>query len=227
MEERKNKRPHCLVLVFPTQGHVNPILQLSKRLDHKGVRVTLVVSHFLFNTLQFKSTSIALESISDGFDQGGFGAADSDKAYVDRFWDIGSKNFEQLLHKHISSGDLIDCVVYDSFMPWALEVTKKFQITGAVFFTQSCAVNSIYYHVYNGNLKIPLTDDKAVISLPALPPLASCDLPSFLYVLGPYPAFTSMVVNQFSNIEEADWVLCNSFYELQPQVSNIYSMFLR
>ncbi|KAI9111228.1 hypothetical protein K1719_017839 [Acacia pycnantha] len=220
MEERPNKRPHCLVLVFPTQGHVNPMLQLSKRLDHKGVRVTLVASRFLCNTLQFKSTSIALESISDGFDDGGFWAAGSDVAYVDRFWDVGPKTFAQLLQKLISSGDSIDCVVYDSFIPWALEVTKKFGIMGAVFFTQSCAVNSIYYHVYNGNLKIPLADDKSEISLPALPPLSSCDLPSFMSVLGAYPAFTDMVVNQFSNIEKADWVLCNSFYELEPQVAD-------
>ncbi|XP_028794864.1 UDP-glycosyltransferase 74F2-like [Neltuma alba] len=221
MEERLNRKPHCLVLVFPTQGHVNPMLQLSKRLVHKGVRVTLVASRFLCNTLQFKSTSIALESISDGFDDGGLAAAASDKAYVDRFWDVGSKTFEELLEKLTSSGDSIDCVVYDSFIPWALEVTKKFGIMGAVFFTQSCAVNSIYYHVYHRNLKIPATDDdKSEILLPALPPLASCDLPSFLYVLGPYPAFTDMVVNQFSNIEKADWVLCNSFYELEPQVAD-------
>ncbi|KAI9072645.1 hypothetical protein K1719_045393 [Acacia pycnantha] len=221
MEERQNKRPHCLVLAFPAQGHVNPMLQLSKRLDKKRVRVTLVATRFLCNTLQFKSTSIALESISDGFDDGGLLSAESDKAYIDRFWDVGPKTFEKLLQKLISSGDSIDCVVYDSFLPWALEVTKKFGIMRAVFFTQSCAVNTIYYHVYNGTLKIPLADDKSEISLPTLPPLASCDLPSFLYVLGPYPAFTDMLVNQFSNIEKVDWVLCNSFYELEPQVSDI------
>lgn len=221
MEEiRQNRRPHCLVLVFPTQGHVNPMLQLSKRLNYKGVRVTLVASRFLCNTLQFKSTSVALESISDGFDDGGIATAGSDKAYIDRFWDVGPKTFEELLQRLTSSGNSIDCVVYDSFIPWALEVTKKFGIMGAVFFTQSCAVNSIYYHVYHGNLKIPVTDDKSEILLPALPPLAFSDLPSFLNVLGLYPGFTDMVVNQFSNIEKVDWVLCNSFYELEPQVAD-------
>ncbi|KAL6211834.1 hypothetical protein ACLB2K_017057 [Fragaria x ananassa] len=27
-----------------------------------------------------------------------------------------------------------------------------------------------------------------------------------------------MVVGQFSNVDEADWVLCNTFYELEPEV---------
>ncbi|KAI9111218.1 hypothetical protein K1719_017829 [Acacia pycnantha] len=222
MEERqaRRRRPHCLVLVFPAQGHVNPMLQFSKRLDHKGVRVTLVVSHFLRKTLQFESTtSIALESISDGYDGGGIMAAESDKGYIDRFWDVGPKSFEELLQKLTSCGDSVECVVYDSMLPWALDIAKKFGAIGASFFTQSCAVNSIYYHVYSGNLKIPVTDDdESEVLLPGLPPLASYDLPSLLYVWGTYPGFTYMVVNQFYDIQKADWLLCNTFYELEPQV---------
>ncbi|WRX10879.1 hypothetical protein QQP08_003366 [Theobroma cacao] len=38
--------------------------------------------------------------------------------------------------------------IYDSFLPWALNVANKFGLVGAVFFTQSSAVGSIYYHIY-------------------------------------------------------------------------------
>ncbi|XP_054785043.1 UDP-glycosyltransferase 74F2-like [Prosopis cineraria] len=218
------RRPHCLVLLYPAQGHINPMLQFSKRLDHKGVRVTLVATRFLRKTLKLDQhclTSMALESISDGFDHGGFEEAGSDQAYIDRFWDVGPKSFEQLLQK-LTLSSSVDCVVYDSFLPWALEVAKKFEVIGAAFFTQSCSVNSIYYHACQGNLKkIPQTDDhQSEISLPALPTFAMSDLPSFLDASGLYPAFSKMVVNQFSDIEKADWVLCNSFYELEPQVAD-------
>ncbi|KAK4268132.1 hypothetical protein QN277_024826 [Acacia crassicarpa] len=221
MEERKGRKPHCLVLLYPAQGHINPMLQFSKRLDHKGVRVTLVATRFLCKTLKIDlSTSMALEGYSDGYDNGGYEEAGSDGEYLDRFWDVGPKTFEEVVQKLTSSGNLVDCVVYDSFLTWALEVTKKFRIIGAAFFTQSCAVNSIYYHAYHGNLKIPLTDDnKCEISLPALPTLAASDLPSFLYTSGSYPGFTKVVVNQFSDLKKADWVLCNSFYELETQVA--------
>ncbi|KAI4356270.1 hypothetical protein L6164_000303 [Bauhinia variegata] len=42
-EEKKQRQPHCLVLFFPAQGHINPMFQFSKRLKQKGVRVTLQV----------------------------------------------------------------------------------------------------------------------------------------------------------------------------------------
>ncbi|KAF7825909.1 UDP-glycosyltransferase 74F2-like [Senna tora] len=193
MEQSKNTRGHCLVLPFPTQGHINPMLQFSKRLAHK-----------------------AIESISDGHDNGGILEAKSDTSYVQAFEEVGSKTLHELLQKLVGGEDdedssSIDCVVYDSFIPWVLEVTKKFGILGAPFFTQSCAVNSIYYHVFLGNLKIPTPSsmedsEDEVLLLPALPSMETCDLPSFLYVLGPYPGYTKMLVDQFSNIEKADWV---------------------
>ncbi|KAL6209977.1 hypothetical protein ACLB2K_020915 [Fragaria x ananassa] len=101
-------------------------------------------------------------------------------------------------------------------MPWPLDIAKKFGIVGAVFFTQSCAVDNIYDHVNKGELKLPLTDSE--ISLPGMPPLEPLDLPSFLSDIGSYPAFFEVVIGQFCNIDKADWVLCNTFYELEEQV---------
>ncbi|KAI4354098.1 hypothetical protein L6164_002997 [Bauhinia variegata] len=216
--DKKQRQPHCLVLAYPTQGHINPMLQFSKRLQHKGVRVTVIFSHFALKTIHKKSTSIALESISDGFDDGGVTSAESDKAYLDRFWQTGPRTLTELLEKLINSGNTFDCLVYDSFLPWALDVAKRFGVLGAPFFTQSLAVNTIYYHTHKGNLKLPFTESE--VSLPGLPTLSCCDLPSFLYVKGAYPGFTGMVVNQFSNIEKADFVLCNTFYELEQEVAD-------
>lgn len=197
------------------------MLQFSKRLDHRGVRITLVATRFLGKTLKLDQhclTSIALESISDGFDHGGFEEAGNNQAYIDRFWDVGPKSFEQLLQK-LTQSSSVDCVVYASFLPWALEVAWQFGVIGVAFFTQSCALNSIYYHVRHGNWKkIPDTDvDESGISLPVLPTLAVYCMPSFLDASGLHPAFSKMVLNQFSDIEKVDWVLCNSVYELEPQ----------
>ncbi|CBI23328.3 unnamed protein product, partial [Vitis vinifera] len=65
-------------------------------------------------------------------------------------------------------------------------------------------------------LKLPLSEPEVVV--PGLFPLQACDLPSFVYLYGSYPAFFDMVVNQFSNIEKVDWVFCNTFYKLEEKV---------
>lgn len=214
-------KAHCLVLPFPCQGHINPMLQFAKLLAHKGVKVTLVTTRYIHKTMYGSASSciaLDLETISDGYDEAGRGKASID-AYLESFWKEGSKTLAELLEKLSSSGPPVECVVYDAFMPWPLDVARKFGIAGATFFTQSCAVSNIYYHVHKGLFKVPLADDQSLISLPGLPPLDPLDLPSFVYDLEYCPAFYRVVVGQFSNVDKADWVLCNTFYELEEQVS--------
>ncbi|KAB1223565.1 UDP-glycosyltransferase 74F2 [Morella rubra] len=157
---------------------------------------------------------MALETISDGYDEGGM--KESIAVYLKRFRQVGSQTLTVLLERLSSSGCPVDCIVYDAFLPWALDIAKKFGLVGAVFFTQSCVVNNIYCHVRKGELKLPLSDPE--IFLPGLPPLEPQDLPSFIYDWGSYPGGLDMLVNQFDNIDKADWVLFNTFYELEQEV---------
>ena len=223
-KEQRDYKAHCLVFPYPSQGHINPLLQFSKLLDHKGVKVTLVTTRFIYNTMYKGSCctaleTISLEAISDGFDEGWKTQGVSIQAYLESLWKVGSQNLAELIEKLSGSGCPVDCLVYDAFMPWPLDIAKKFGIVGAVFFTQSCAVDNIYNHVNKGVLKLPLTDSE--ISLPGMPPLEPLDLPSFLSDFGSYPAFFEVVIGQFCNIDKADWVLCNTFYELEEQVSTL------
>lgn len=158
-------RVHCVVLPFPGQGHINPMLQFSKLLQHEGMRITLVTTHFYGKSLQSVPPSIALETISDGCDNGN----------MERFWEVVPKTLAELLEKL----DHVDCIIYDSFFSWALHIAKKFGILAVVFFTQNMSVNSIYYHLHLGKLKPPLTQDE--ISLPFLPKLQLQDMPSFFF----------------------------------------------
>ncbi|TYI43450.1 hypothetical protein ES332_A01G170700v1 [Gossypium tomentosum] len=51
--------------------------------------------------------------------------------------------------------------------------------------------------------------------LPGLPPLNFRDLPTFLRFPDSYPAYLAMKLSQYSNLNEADWVLDNSFEDLE------------
>ncbi|KAF7845117.1 UDP-glycosyltransferase 74G1-like [Senna tora] len=220
------KRPHCVVLAYPAQGHINPLLEFSKLLQHKGIKVTFVTTRsFCKNLHKQLPHSIPLETISDGYDNGGIKEADSPKAYYERFREVGTQDLCELIHNHKLGDDEVDCVVYDSFLIWVLDVAKRFGIVGVSFLTQNVGVNSIYYHVNKGMLKVPLLE-KEEIWLPGLPSLAPCEMPSFLYEYGYELDVLDVVVGQFSNIENADWILCNTFYELHQEVADCMTKIL-
>ena len=59
---------HVLVFPYPFQGHINPMIQLSKRLSKKGLTVTLIIAS---NNQREPYTSdvysITVHTIHDGF----------------------------------------------------------------------------------------------------------------------------------------------------------------
>ncbi|XP_022963519.1 UDP-glycosyltransferase 74G1-like [Cucurbita moschata] len=215
------KKVNLLVVTYPAQGHINPLLQFSKRLHHKGAAVTFVVTKFLFNNQPNSDhpPPFPVETISDGHDAGGFLSAVSISDYHDRLKHDGSQTLRDLIRRKEDAGRRFDAVVYDGFMPWVLDVGKEFGLRTVAYFTQSCAVNNIYYHVYREEIKAPVVAAAAEeIRIAGMPPLTTADMPSLVQVGNPYPEFSDVVINQFGNVEEADWLVCNSFYELEHQV---------
>ncbi|KAF8036045.1 hypothetical protein BT93_C1914 [Corymbia citriodora subsp. variegata] len=218
-DSRKSHKPHCLVLSFPAQGHINPMLQFSKRLIHKGAGVTFVTTRSMTKTLHGLSSrpSISLETISDGFDDGGFKAASSPEAYIERFWKVGPETLSEVVERLISSGRPPSCIVYNSFLPWALDVAQKYGLIGAAFFTMSCGVNNVFYHCQKGLLEIPV---RKQVLIPGMPPLEPQDMPTYVSDPKSYPAYLGMLVGQFSNLDKVDWVLCNTVYELEQELAD-------
>ncbi|KAF5466131.1 hypothetical protein F2P56_016084, partial [Juglans regia] len=215
-ERSMEKEIHILVLPYPVVGHINPMLQFSKRLASKGPKVTLVTTMSTsYKSMQTQARSVAIEPISDGSDE----AKSLGNWDHDRFKAMVSESLAKLIEKLGKSSKYPPkCLVYDSVMPWAIDVARQYGLAGAAFFTQSCAVKAIYYHAHVGSiLRMPL-EGPPTVSLPSLPLLGINDLPSFLCDAGSYPAFLTLVLNQFSNIQEANWILCNTFDMLEDEV---------
>ncbi|KAI3418258.1 Glycosyltransferase, partial [Psidium guajava] len=188
MEPSPHRPPpqaRVLVLPLPVQGHISPMLQFAKRLASKGLKATLTIS-----------------DCHSGDDQPWGDSSES-------------RTLAKLIRKLDSPAQPVVAVIYDAFMPWALDVAKRCNKLGVAFFTQSCAVNDIHYHVQRGLLELPLSGGS--VKVPGLPPLEPSEMPSFLYKLGSYPGSYDMVMKQFSNVGEADLVLFNTFYELEKE----------
>ena len=213
------RKIHILVIPYPLQGHLNPMLQFSKRLASKGTRVTFIATSRISKSIQaHESSSINFETISDGSEE----AQDLENIVekLKRFKSKVSQNLPKLIEKHNSSKYPPKFLVYDSVLPWALNVARQSGLDGAPFFTQSCVVNTIYYHAHQGTLQMPLEEGSS-ISLPSMPSLGINDMPTFLSDTDSDPGVLNLVVNQFSNFHEANWLLCNTFDKLEDEVGSI------
>ncbi|XP_059448202.1 mogroside IE synthase-like isoform X1 [Corylus avellana] len=211
------RETHILVIPYPVQGHINPMLQFSKRLASKGPRVTVITTTSISESMQaLQESSVNFETISDGSTEGvKLGSIDEE---LKRFKLFVSQSLAELIERHKSSQHPPKLLVYDSVIPWALTLARQHGVDGAPFFTQSCGVNAIYYHAHKGAVGMP--PEGPSVSLPSLPSLEINDMPSFLCDSASYPALISLVMNQFSNFQEAKWLLFNSFDKLEDEVVN-------
>ncbi|KZV51512.1 hypothetical protein F511_37367 [Dorcoceras hygrometricum] len=223
MERRRKEGggPHCLVLSFPLQGHINPMSQFSKRLKHAGIaKITLVTTKYFLKSVQnITDASFPVETISDGFDDGGAYDVAPGEAFR-RCSEHGSRTLAELVEKLRSSGSPADCVIYDPFYPWVLDVARKFGLVTAMFFTQPNFVNCIYFNAYRGELKLPVMDDTIRILPGGLPVLDRSDLPSFIQDYESDPQVSEIMMVQFRNVELVDWVFVNTFHQLEQQATD-------
>ncbi|XP_052167340.1 UDP-glucosyltransferase UGT13248-like [Oryza glaberrima] len=212
---------HVVLLPYPSQGHINPILQFGKRLaGHGGVRCTLTVTRFILRQGEPLSTgAVHVAAYSDGYDAGGFHEAGSAGEYLSRLESRGSDTMDALLRAEAEQGRPVDAVVYDSFLSWAPRVAAHHGAATASFFTQACAVNAAYESVFTGRVELPLAaDGEEPLRLPGISVgLTLDDVPTFMANTEDSPAYLDLLVNQFKGLDMADHVLVNSFYELQPQ----------
>lgn len=216
----KKRIGHVVVLPYPSQGHINPLLQFAKRLASKGVKATIATTHYTVKSIS--AANVSVEPISDGFDRGGFAEAKNEDLFLKSLKSNGSRTLSQLVQKYKHSDSPVSCVVYDSFLPWALDVAKQHAILGAAFFTNSATVSGVFSHIHHGRLSLPFKLESMPLLIPGFPPLNLDDLPSFLKFPEGYPDYLAMKLSQFSNLDMADWIFGNTFEEIESQV-HIYT----
>ena len=51
-----SKQPHALMMPYPAQGHVNPLMNLAKKLASQGVTITFINRQFIHDCLMKMST---------------------------------------------------------------------------------------------------------------------------------------------------------------------------
>ncbi|PPR86519.1 hypothetical protein GOBAR_AA34172 [Gossypium barbadense] len=108
--EHKQFKGHVILLPYPSQGHINPLLQFAKRLASKGVKATLATTHYTVNSIC--AAHIGVEPVSDGFDEGGFSQAGNVDFYLKSFKEEGSRSLSQLIQKFKDSSTLLPVCIF-------------------------------------------------------------------------------------------------------------------
>ena len=212
---------HIVVLPYPLQGHINPMLQFSKRLAPKGLKVTLLTPKSIVESMKGQASSVTFEPIDDDDDSGELIAAETMEAYDERFKAMFSHGLEGLIEKNKSYGFTTKLVVYDCILPWAVDIAKQHGIGAAPFITQSCTIAAIYYNLYQERFTLPLQEPG--VSLPSLPLLRMDDMPSIISQPASYPFILRVCLEMFHNFHEVNWAFCNSFDKLEEEVSSFFN----
>ncbi|KZV43084.1 hypothetical protein F511_04476 [Dorcoceras hygrometricum] len=212
------RKAHIVVFPYHGQGHMNPLLQFSKRLAANGIKVTVTTTLANTKATQAESTRITFESIYDDLGEGGSAGTFGFKGFLERFEAIGSRNLTSLLRKFGDSENPVACLLYDANITWASNVVKEMGIRSAAFLTHSCAFFASLYLMHCDLMGVVPT--VSFLSMPGLSELRVPAMPSLGPQTGRYPPIIQFMLRQFDNIEKADWVLFNSFHMLEEEVVN-------
>ena len=129
-------QPHVVVIPYPAQGHVAPLMKLSHLIVGHGIKVTFVNTEFIHAKLTAsmpvkneEKSPIRLVSIPDGLDPGD--DRRNSMKLIDRVLNFMPAHFKDLIEK-INESDEIS-VIADITVGWALEVVEKMGIKRAAF----------------------------------------------------------------------------------------------
>ncbi|MFS8031864.1 putative trans-zeatin O-beta-D-glucosyltransferase [Helianthus anomalus] len=136
---------HVIVIPYPAQGHVIPLMELSQRLVNQGVRVTFVnteINHELVTSTWVGKDSFKelmhMVSIPDGLESW------EDRSDLGKLTEAILKTMpgklEELIETINSQGThKVTCVIADGCAAWAIRVAKKIGTKRAVFWPSSVA----------------------------------------------------------------------------------------
>ncbi|KAI9082434.1 hypothetical protein K1719_035577 [Acacia pycnantha] len=229
-------RVHVLVLPFPAQGHINPLMDLSRELVKHGIKITFVNSDSNHKQImkarvagkgeeedkkeQVGSDQIQLVSIPDVLEQEE-NTLSSLPRLLEATSEVMPEKLEKLIHEinEESENEKINCMVAEVSMGWALEVAEKMGIQRtALFFPASASLLATFLStpklIQDGIFESDGTPikDQIIHLAPEMPAIRTTQ---FLCSQVRDKILINSLMKSSKVVESTDWVICNSSLELE------------
>uniref|UniRef100_A0A0D6QVJ3 Glycosyltransferase n=1 Tax=Araucaria cunninghamii TaxID=56994 RepID=A0A0D6QVJ3_ARACU len=229
------KMSHALLIPLPAQGHINPMMQLAWKMVSDGFLVTFLNSDYNHQRIMETNAAKSLDDNCDMIRLISVPFALSPEECRNNpvnFLKVMENNMgpcvidkviQEINEKEVRR---ITCIVADVWTCFGLKAVARFHGVPLVAFHSAlvslCAIRRFSSRLVSHGV---LSSDgfakevKEVKYLPFLPPLSSGELP-WLYA-GEYGFRKGIQMTE--EIKEIDWVLFNSFYEIEAPVVDVLS----
>ena len=145
----ETKKPHAVLVPYPTQGHVNPFLKIAKILHGRGFHITFVNTEFNHRRL-LKSRGpsavnglpdFCFETIPDGLPPCNMDATQSIAALCDSTRKHCLVPFCKLLSKlndsEVSVVPPVTCIISDGIMTFTLKASEQLGLPNVLCWAHS------------------------------------------------------------------------------------------
>ncbi|KAJ0466500.1 putative 7-deoxyloganetin glucosyltransferase [Helianthus annuus] len=240
------KQPHALVISFPAQGHINPMLKLAKILHSKGFLITFVNTEFnhqrllrsLGSNVICGLPSFRFETIPDGLPL---------PENLDDTQDIPSLcrsieetclgPFKSLIAKLGALYTPVTCIVADAMMSFTMNAARELDVPEILVWTSGAGSMICVYDQYPYLLKkglMPLKDssfltngylDTIIDCIPScLSGMRLKDIPPCIRMINPGDDYmVKFICLQVERAKTSSAIIFNTFDELDRDILDTIS----
>ncbi|KAL5544586.1 hypothetical protein UlMin_008370 [Ulmus minor] len=223
------RRSHVLVIGYPAQGHVGPLIKLSQQIADQGIKVTFISEECIYDLLlatfseKNQQNLMEIVSISDGVFEQENGYKDT-RNIKESMSTVMPRNFEKLIKKMNGREDeKITCVIADATTAWALEIAEKMGIKTAMFWPSSVR-GFVLGHQIQKLIEAGIIDENGAPlkneTIQISPNISGINTSELIWRVPGDPIRQNIIFGYVHSsnraIKISNWLLCNSFYELDP-----------
>ncbi|XP_027337611.1 7-deoxyloganetic acid glucosyltransferase-like [Abrus precatorius] len=222
--------PHIVALPMQAEGHIKPMLNLTKFLSHRGHKITFVNSHYNHNRFTQHTHLPSLPnfhfaSITDGLPVDHHPPNDFTTMITPTCRSLVAKDFREFFSKLLekkSEWNPPSCIIADGMMTTiALDVAQEFQIPLITFRTYSATATwaTIYICqiIQEGVMDLQRQEDvdKLLASIPVIENLLrDRDLP-YIFKFNPGHFVLDFYVKETIAMTQASALILNTFDHLE------------
>ncbi|XP_071928730.1 UDP-glycosyltransferase 86A2-like [Coffea arabica] len=231
------QKPHAILVSYPLQGHVIPSVHLAIKLASRGFTITFINTQSIHNNItsgdkningqgdifaevRKSGLDIRYTTVPDGLPLG-FDRSLNHDQFMAALLHVFSAHVEEEVQKIVKSGPPVSYLIADTFFVWPGMLAKKYGLVYISLWTEAALVFSLYYHLdllrLNGHFGCIDMREDPIDYIPGVKPLEPLDMPSYLQEMYPTSVCHKIIYKAFKDAQDADFVLCNTVEELEPE----------